>query len=86
MSYQKSINATAPISKATYSISIFGDAADNDYPPRCNVNVWNSCGCTSINLRPEDARQLAAHLALAAIAAERGDAEIIDFPPEKVAA
>lgn len=86
MGYQESIRSISPISKADYSISIFGDARDSDYPPRCHVSIWNSSGCTSIDLRPEDARQLAVHLALAAIAAEGGRADPLGYMIERVAA
>jgi hypothetical protein len=83
MGYQERVEIVEPILKSAYSITVFGNQKDADSfgsrPPGCNLSIWIGGANISISMRPEDARNLASHLALAAIAAERGDAEIIDF-------
>lgn len=90
MSYQERVEIVEPILKSSYDITVFGSpkgrARDDWRPQSCTLSIWVGGASFSISMRPEDARNLAAHLALAAIAAERGDAEIIDFTLSQVAA
>lgn len=89
MEYNKCIVCTEPISGTRFDLCVLASAPREEdgftYPPAINVQI-NSVIAVHLRMTPADAMTLASHLALAAINAERGEAEIIEFTLDKVAA
>jgi hypothetical protein len=89
MAYHKHFWVTEPISGGKYDISVMSDAErvrdGVDFPADVYITVGGGVS-VSLRMTPADAKALASHLALAAITAERGDPEIIDFTLDREAA
>lgn len=94
MTYQKSITATDTIRQADYRITIYGKeqhTTDSGHDIQAHVTLELDSGAINhyIRLTPDQARALAANIALASIAAETPEPELIDFdlaPSDEVAA
>jgi hypothetical protein len=82
MPYRRTFQVRSPFSDLPIGITVVGTPASAVSPQR-RPDVWTHFAIGDVTLdlgmSPADARALASNLAIAAIVAERGDAELIPF-------